>query len=61
MHFRKKTSVGGYDAIIKLLIKIILLFLVLFLLVILIDRINFPYPNKKIEKVISNEKIEVVK
>ena len=61
MHFRKKTSVGGYDVIIKLLIKIILLFLVLFLLVILIDRINFPYPNKKIEKVISNEKIEVVK
>ena len=61
MHFRKKTSVGGYDVIVKLLIKIILLFLVLFLLVILIDRINFPYPNKKIEKVISNEKIEVVK
>tara|TARA_B100000470_G_C19729200_1_gene363774 strand:+ start:186 stop:371 length:186 start_codon:yes stop_codon:yes gene_type:complete len=61
MYFRKKTSVGGYDTIVKLLIKIILLFLVLFLLVILIDRINFPYPHKKIEKTINNEKIKVVK
>ena len=61
MHFQKKTSAGGYNLIIKFLIKIFLLFFVIFLFIVLIDKINFPYPNKKIEKVITDEKFKVVK
>ena len=61
MHFQKKTSVGSYNSIIKFLIKIFLLFLALFLLIILVDKINFPYPQNKIEKIITDEKFKVVK
>ncbi len=31
------------------------------LVVVLVDKINFPYPNKKIEKIIPNENLKVVK
>jgi len=34
---------------------------VLFLLIILIDKINFPYPQNKIEKIITDETFKVVK
>ena len=61
MQFEKKTRVGSTSAIIKLLIKIILICLVLILAVILIDRIDFPSPTKKIEKVIPNENFKIVK
>jgi len=61
MHFQKKTRAGSYSNIIRFLIKIFLLFFVIFLLIVLIDKINFPYPNKKIEKVITDEKFKVVK
>ena len=39
----------------------ILLFFVVVFLVVLIDKINFPHPNKKIEKIIPNENFKVVK
>ena len=61
MQFEKKTRVGSIRAIIKLLIKIILICLVLLIAVILIDRIDFPSPTKKIEKVIPNENFKIVK
>ena len=61
MQFEKKTRVGSISAIIKLLIKIILICLVLLIAVILIDRIEFPSPTKKIEKVIPNENFKIVK
>ena len=61
MQFEKKTRAGSTNAVIKLLIKIILICLVLLIAVILIDRIDFPSPIKKIEKVISNENFEKVK
>jgi len=61
MQFTKKTSVGKSGLVIKLLIKIVLLLTVLFLGVILVDKINFPYPNKKIEKTIPNENFKVLK
>ena len=41
--------------------KIILALLVLIVAIILIDRINFPSPVKKIEKVIPNENFKIVK
>ena len=61
MQFEKKTRAGSTSAVIKLLIKIILICLVLLIAVILIDRIDFPSPIKKIEKVISNENFKIVK
>jgi hypothetical protein len=61
MQFHKKTSIGKYNFLIKLLIKTAFVFLILFVAIILVDRINFPKPNKKIEKIISNEKLKIVK
>ena len=61
MQFEKKTRAGSTSAVIKLLIKIILICLALLIAVILIDRIDFPSPIKKIEKVISNENFKIVK
>jgi hypothetical protein len=61
MQFEKKTRAGSTSAVIKLFTKIILICLVLLIAVILIDRIDFPSPIKKIEKVISNENFEIVK
>ena len=61
MQFEKKTRAGSISAIIKLLIKIILICLVLLIAVIFIDKIDFPSPTKKIEKVIPNENFKIVK
>ncbi|MBT92034.1 MAG: hypothetical protein QGF65_01920 [Candidatus Pelagibacter bacterium] len=61
MQFEKKTRAGSTSVVIKLLIKIILICLALLIAVILIDRIDFPSPIKKIEKVISNENFKIVK
>ena len=61
MEFRKKSTIGPLGSSVKILIKIALIFIILLLLVVLVDKINFPYPNKKIEKIISNENLKVVK
>ena len=61
MQFEKKTRAGNINGIAKLLIKIVLIFLALLIVVVLIDRIDFPSPIKKIEKVIPNENFKIVK
>ena len=61
MQFEKKTRIGSSKGIFGILIKIILIILILFVAIILIDRINFPSPIKKIEKIIPNENFKVVK
>ncbi len=61
MQFTKKTSSGKISTIGKFLIKVILLIFVLLLGVILISKINFPAPNKKIEKIIPNENFKTIK
>ena len=61
MQFEKKTRIGSSKGIVGVLIKIILILVILAVVIILIDRINFPSPIKKIEKVISNENFKVVK
>ena len=61
MQFQKKTSVSKSGYLIKILIKIILLFLMLLFLIVFVDKINFPHPNKKIEKIVPNENFKVVK
>ena len=61
MQFTKKTSSGKLTAIGKFLIKVIIVVFVLFLGVILISKIDFPAPNKKIEKIIPNENFKIIK
>ena len=61
MQFQKKTSAGRVGNLMKVLIKVAFFFIALLLLVVLVDKINFPYPNKKIEKIIPNENFKVVK
>ncbi len=61
MQFQKKTSIGPFGNPVKILIRIALIFIVLLLLVVLVNKINFPYPNKKIEKIVPNENFKVVK
>ena len=58
MEFKKNTSPGR----LKNIIKYFVIFLVLFFTVIfLVNKINFPYPNKHIEKIIPNENFKIVK
>ena len=61
MQFTKKTSSGKITTIVKFLTKIVLVFLVLFLGIILISKIEFPLPNKKIEIIIPNENFKTIK
>ena len=61
MQFEKKTRIGNPNGIFWIMIKIILILLILAVSIILIDRINFPSPIKKIEKVIPNENFKIVK
>ena len=61
MQFEKKTRIGNPKGIFGILIKIILFLIILIVAIVLVDRINFPSPIKKIEKVIPNEKLKIVK
>ena len=61
MNFERKTTIGNPKGIFGILIKIVLIILILFTAIILIDRLNFPSPIKKIEKVIPNENFKIVK
>jgi len=61
MQFRRNTSTGKLSYTVKLLIKLIVILLILFLTLILLNKIDFPSPNKKIEKNIPNENFKVVK
>ena len=61
MQFQRNTSTGKLSHTIKLLIKLIVIVFILFLTLILLNKIDFPTPNKKIEKNISNENFKVVK
>ena len=61
MQFTKKTSSGKVAAIFKFLIKVILVVFVLFFGIILISKIDFPAPNKKIEIIIPNENFKTLK
>ena len=61
MHFYKKTSIGKSNNYIKILIKLILVFVLFIAILFMLDQINFPAPNKKIEKLIPNETFKVIK
>ena len=61
MQFQKKTRASNFGAFGKFLIKIILILAVLYVAVILVDKIDFPSPNKVIEKKIPNENFKIIK
>ena len=61
MQFEKKTRIGNSKGIFGILIKLTLAIVLLIIAIILIDRINFPSPIKKIEEVVPNENFKIVK
>ena len=61
MQFTRNTNSSKLRGLFKLLIRVILVTIVLFIVVILIGKIDFPAPNKKIEKIISNENFKKIK
>ena len=60
MQFNKNTS-SGKTNIIGLIVKFIIGLVVILGLVFLINKIDFPAPNKEIEKIIPNENFKIVK
>ena len=61
MQFQRNTSISKTNAPIKIIIKVFLVFLLFFIAIILFDKIDFPSPNKAIEKIIPNENLKIVK
>ncbi len=61
MQFEKKTRIGSTKGIFGILIKFISVLVLLAIIVFLVDRIDFPSPIKKIEKIIPNENFKIVK
>ena len=61
MQFSKITSTRKQDGVLKLAIKVGLFLIIIILIVSMLSRIDFPSPNKEIEKIIPNEKIKIVK
>ena len=58
MQFSKNTSSGSSKS---LLIKIALVIIIFIGVTVLLGKIEFPSPNKDIEKIIPNEKFKIVK
>ena len=58
MQFSKNTSTGAGKG---LLVKTALVLIIIIGAVILLGKIDFPSPNKEIEKIIPNEKLKIVK
>ena len=61
MQFTKNTSKGRLAYLGNFLIKVALIVFVIFLAVMLVSKIDFPAPNKKIEKIIPNENFKIIK
>jgi hypothetical protein len=61
MQFNKITSTSKKKLSLMFFVKVILILAIIFLLVTMINKIDFPSPNKEIEKIIPNEKIKIVK
>ena len=59
MQFVKKTS--SRMSIVRLIVKLSLAILILIGIVFLLNKIDFPSPEKKIEKVIPNENFKIIK
>ncbi|MDC0519447.1 hypothetical protein OAN92_01775 [Candidatus Pelagibacter ubique] len=58
MQFSKNTSNRSGKS---LLIKIVFMLIIFIGVIVLLGKIEFPSPNKDIEKIIPNEKLKIVK
>jgi hypothetical protein len=58
MQLSKNTSAGKTKVF---LTKVILVLIIIIVAVVFLDKIDFPYPNKEIQKIIPNEKLKIVK
>ena len=58
MQFSKNTSSGKSKI---LIIKLVLIIVFIITSVLLLGKVDFPSPNKVIEKIIPNEKLKIVK
>jgi hypothetical protein len=58
MQYSKNTSSGSSKS---LLIKITFVLTIFIGAIVLLEKIEFPSPNKDIEKIIPNEKLKIVK
>ena len=61
MQFERKTRGSSFSSIGKFLIKLAIIFFLLIIWIILVDKIDFPKPEKNIEKLVPNEKYKIVK
>tara|TARA_B100000795_G_scaffold269052_1_gene257369 strand:+ start:1182 stop:1367 length:186 start_codon:yes stop_codon:yes gene_type:complete len=61
MQFSKNTSRGYSGSLLGLLIKVALILTIIIGAVVMLGKIDFPSPNKEIEKIILNEKLRIVK
>ena len=61
MQFQRKSNIGKSNFLIKLLIKFAIIVFLFFTILILVDQLNFPSPNKKIQKIIPNENLKIIK
>jgi len=58
MQFSKNTSIGSSK---NLLLKIVLVLIIFIGAIVLLGKIEFPSPNKDIQKIIPNGKLKIVK
>tara|TARA_B100000586_G_scaffold251794_1_gene211234 strand:- start:85 stop:270 length:186 start_codon:yes stop_codon:yes gene_type:complete len=61
MQLQRNTSISKSNALLRIIIKFVLVFLLFFIIIVLFDKIDFPSPNKAVEKIIPNENLKIVK
>ena len=61
MQFKKKTSFALNSSILRTILKLVTILGILFLVIMLLDKIEFPYPSKDIKQIIPNENFKVIK
>ena len=61
MQFSKITSDRSNRGLLSFFIKAILILIIIVGSIVMLGRIDFPSPNKEIEKFIPNEKLKIVK
>ena len=60
MQIYKKTRLRS-SSLLSLVIKVVIILMIFAGIVFLLNKINFPTPNKVIEKIIPNENFKIVK
>ena len=61
MQFIRNTSMGKSKSPIMLVIKVVLILMAVFLVIMILNKIDFPSPNKEMEKIIPNENLKIIK